>query len=364
MSTANTTATTTTQQLIDQRLDAIDRALLGLLPRNERLGLVAQIEAQVRDAAAANPGFENQLPSAADDENNLDGPHSGSGTGHGPHLFAAHRGGAAQAGKKRSQLAITAGVLGIVAIGLLFLTPITYAIVGTIGDAVNEIALYAILGGHVGAVALAGVAAVALGIVALIRFRKLGDGFTGHAWAITGLCTGALPMFIGGLIALVAGLQLINVQGSYCQPVTEAPVNADGPVAYMPPGPDGMHPAGYPTPYTAMPPAAMTEGATIQNATDDLPRRPSRPRPNSDDEPGRAFVRQAGDEVPAGNPQPLADNPPLEDNPDDEPVERLRPQPAPQPTPQPASSALPPAAGQPSPAEPRPSPEGLQRQYQ
>ena len=41
--------------VINQRLDALDRVLLGLLPRNERLAMVADVEAKVRIAHEANP---------------------------------------------------------------------------------------------------------------------------------------------------------------------------------------------------------------------------------------------------------------------------------------------------------------------
>ena len=54
MSIANTPQTGM-QQLIEQRLDAIDRALVGMLPRQERLAAVAQLEVRMLEFAAANP---------------------------------------------------------------------------------------------------------------------------------------------------------------------------------------------------------------------------------------------------------------------------------------------------------------------
>jgi hypothetical protein len=355
MPAANSSEKSSLEQLIDQRLDAIDRALLGLLPRSNRVALVAQVESMIHELAAANSADLDNPPSGGDSE--IGNPHSGSGTGNASHPalsnpFLPLPGGLTQpAGKERSKLAISAGVLGIVAISLLFLTPVTYAIVATIGEALNEIVLYALLGGHVGAVALSGVAAVALGLVALIRFRKLGSGFTGQAWAITGLCTGALPMFIAGMIALVAGLQLVTVhtvQTSACPPVS-----ADGPVAYMAPGPPGVHPAGYPVPYSAIPPEAVTGPPPAYPGPNHRHPSAGRQTPPIEEEPGRAFVRQVGDENPAA--ESLHEDV-------DELIERSRPQPKsdPQPAPQEESSTLPPAS-QPAPAEPRPSPEGLQR---
>jgi hypothetical protein len=355
MSSANSSEKTSLERLIDQRLDAIDRALLGLLPRSNRVALVAQVESMIHELAAANSADLDNPPSG--DDSQIGGLDSGAGSRNDSHAalsnpFLPLPGGVTQpTGKKRSKLAVSAGVLGIVAISLLILTPITYAIVATIGEALNEIVLYTLLGGHVGAVALSGVAAVALGLVALIRFRKLGTGFTGHAWAIAGLCTGALPMFISGMIALVAGLQLVSA--TYVQTSVCPPVSADGPVAYMPPGPPGVHPAGYPVPYSAIPPEAMPGPAPTYPGPSHGHPSAGRQTPPTDEEPGRAFVRQVGDVTPA-------DGSLHEDV--DELVEHSRrgSKPEPQPAPQEGTSTVPPAS-QPAPAEPRPSPEGLQR---
>lgn len=66
MSATSSSSAGDPQPLIDLRLDAIDRALLGLLPRSERLEMVAQIETRLRELGPALAARDEQL--AADIE--------------------------------------------------------------------------------------------------------------------------------------------------------------------------------------------------------------------------------------------------------------------------------------------------------
>src|SRR5258708_22329645 len=80
MSTANTPPSSSLPQLplpqlIEQRLDAIDQALLGLLPRADRRAAVTHVETQIRDAVAACPAIAANLPTPAQ---GLNPPHSAS----------------------------------------------------------------------------------------------------------------------------------------------------------------------------------------------------------------------------------------------------------------------------------------------
>lgn len=165
------------QNTIDQRLDALDRALLGLLPRSERLefvaGVQARLEAQPAESVAAMQD----------------------GTATACELTTAS---SVSRRRRRSTLALTAGVLGIGALALLFALPVTYLIVAATAEAIGELASYTLLSANVLAVALGGSAAVVLGIVALVRLGRQ-RGQRGHGWAITGLCTGPLPALAGGL---------------------------------------------------------------------------------------------------------------------------------------------------------------------
>jgi len=132
------------QQLIEQRLDAIDQALLGLLPLTQ---------------------------------------------------------------KRRSRLAISAGILGALALALLLAIPVTYIAVEVMGDVLGEFISIGLLGVHSVAVSIGGLAAVGLGIAALVSLRRHKENLVGHGWAIAGLCTGPLPMLLGFAAVLFLVLQ-------------------------------------------------------------------------------------------------------------------------------------------------------------
>src|SRR5262245_12178447 len=100
------------QYLIDQRLDALDQLLLGLLPRNERLATVAQVEKRIREVAAA--GTNSAMECATQPGAALIPPVSGP-------VLAWHAGTA----RKRSRLAVTAGALGVAALVLLIGMPVS-----------------------------------------------------------------------------------------------------------------------------------------------------------------------------------------------------------------------------------------------
>jgi hypothetical protein len=225
MSTAATTPHTAVPQLIEQRLDTLDRALLDLFPRHERLAIVSQVETRIRELAAAN------LPIAET-------------TGLPPYLqlgLTSSCWGAAPK-RKRSRLAITAGALGILAFALLLASPVTYLIVGMMGEVLGEVVAYSLLGAQAIAVSLGGAASVGLGIIALVSLNRHKDQLAGHGWAIAGLCTGSLPMLLGGAAIVVVGLQfgfgqftsttLAPVAGNPVSPAAIAPPEGTGPVAW------------------------------------------------------------------------------------------------------------------------------------
>jgi hypothetical protein len=172
------TANVATQDAVDQRLDALDRALHGLMPWSERTKFVAEMDARIRAGRAAPP--------ASDD------------------LPATRR-----SPVRRSRLALLSGTLGIVALALLLLIPITYVLAEILGEAVGELFAYGLLGANILAVAMGGTAAVALGIAALVRLSRRHSTQVGHGWAITGLCTGPMPMLVGGLATLTVVLPML-----------------------------------------------------------------------------------------------------------------------------------------------------------
>jgi hypothetical protein len=203
MTTANAIPTAA-EQMIHQRLDAIDRALLGWLPRTERLALVSQIEARARDLGAkcAAPDMN-----AAGTANCLElaeaAPSAWGAWSLSSPIFQT-------ACRRRSRMAITAAALGIAALVLLFATPMTYFAAEFLGEFIGEIAAISMLGVHLGLVTLGGMAAVTLGIAALVSIKRRRGALAGHAWAITGLCTGPWPMLGGAVVGLIVGMQLVG----------------------------------------------------------------------------------------------------------------------------------------------------------
>jgi hypothetical protein len=184
----------TTQELIDQRLDALDRALLGLLPRSERLALVLDVEARIQTFLESHPSLPEHSVTAAEELRIAP---------------AAETRRIPQ--RRRSTLAITAGVLGIVALVLLFLAPITLMLIAVLDEALDGMIAESLLAGNIAAVALGGAIAVGLGITALVKLNRSPNRLRGHGWAITGLCTGSLPMLLGGFGILAALLPMVSI---------------------------------------------------------------------------------------------------------------------------------------------------------
>jgi hypothetical protein len=228
--------------VIDQRLDALDRALLGLLPRGERLAMVAGVESRVREACSGDPAAVQRLASPADET---------------PLAEAAASRGQRSSGRRRSTLALTSGVVGIAALVLLFAMPLTYLVVATTAEAIGELTSYLLLSGNVIVVALGGAAAVIMGITALVRLGRR-QGQVGHGWAITGLCTGPLPALVGGLAMIVFVVpmmaELASVGDSPSFVVPTQPVSNENCATC--PAPVYAPAAGMPAPLVAAAPAS------------------------------------------------------------------------------------------------------------
>lgn len=251
MTTTNTTAAT--QELIDDRLDAIDRALLGLLPRSDRQAIVAQVETRLGELAAAGADVQALRETLVEPHTPIETMTIGlpaasslvSPTAQATYHNVRH---ARRPYIKRSWLALSSGIVGMVALVLLFATPITYVMVVSVGQ-LEEVAEL-VLSTHIATVTLGGTLAVALGIAGLVVLNRRAGTLAGHGWAVTGLCTGPLPMFIGGLIALAVGVQLFGSRSVRVAEVSGVPVYATS--------------TSYPTasPYEA-PPAAVSPGPTM-----------------------------------------------------------------------------------------------------
>jgi hypothetical protein len=258
MSTNTTSCSDARQQAIDLRLDAIDRALMGLLPRHERQELVAQLETKIRDTAAAGP-VDAELG-----ESSRERAHQFADTMEPAEFSSAVQPSRSLSRRRflpgrtpRSRLAVASGVLGMVALALLVVLPIVYVMAEMTGD---EMLALSLLGGHVSAATLGGLLAVALGIAALVKLNRREGRLVGHGWAITGLCTGPLPMFVGGLVALVIGAELLG-SFSVTSVYTASTVSPPGPTVVASPygAPTQAVPAsGYATPASFQPSAPPT----------------------------------------------------------------------------------------------------------
>lgn len=256
MSTTDTKSSSSGEHVIEQRLDALDRALLGLLPRSERLAMVAQVESRVRELTSSDPDAQSISATAVE-----------------PDVVVGAVSRRASAGpKRRSRLALSSGILGITALVLLFAMPLTYLIVVTIGEELGEIVAYSLLAIHVLVVAVGGLVALVMGISGLVSLARRKGQMVGHGWAITGLCTAPLPTLIGGLMVLVTGLSLFAVQSISIESST--PVNVvstsssyyPGPATCGPPvaancAPASAAPSGLPLPLCAAPASHCAPGA-------------------------------------------------------------------------------------------------------
>jgi hypothetical protein len=232
--------------------------LLGLLPRSERLEFVASLQARLESQPAESITVAEDVSAVAAEPR-------------------------ASTRRRRSAMALTAGVLGIVALVLLFALPLTYLIVVATGEALGEMVAYALLAANVLIVALGGGAAVVLGIVALARLGRR-RGQLGHGWAITGLCTGPLPALVGGLATIVVVFplmaELADSGNSFPVPSAVGYVSASGdapvavPVQVVANSPYAAAPASpWSSPAPLPPSAPSSDGTapTLSPVTSDAP---------------------------------------------------------------------------------------------
>lgn len=221
------------QKLIDQRLDELDRLLLGLLPREERLAMVTDVEARVKALGGDTTLVE--LPATAS-------------------AASLARTGARPAAR-RSRVALSSGVLGIVSAGCLFLSPILFILASVCAEALGEEFTIALMSLFVFVLVIGGGLAVFLGGASIIRLARSGQTTTGTGWAITGLCTGLLPMLLGVVGLLTIGVQIMP---STHVSVTPGPVYSSGPVPVQYSQPMGLPPIyGQPVEWNAKAPPGV-----------------------------------------------------------------------------------------------------------
>jgi hypothetical protein len=187
------------QILIDSRLDTIDRMLLGRLSRQDRLAIVREVESQIHELIQASETDELTREGVLAVLARLDPPEAylpdeteGDGEPVSMHKTFAARTTQPEL-KGDLKVGRASGILGLAAIVLMLLQPVTYAIAVALH---SELALMVLGGGNL---LLVGVAA-ALGLVLGVVARKSG------AWAIVGIVTSVLAPVLALAILTLAFL--------------------------------------------------------------------------------------------------------------------------------------------------------------
>lgn len=250
--------TSGSMDLLDRRLDALDRALMGLVPRSERIELVAGVEKRFREKQESDPATLETLATSQVEETTES---------------MAAPGGAARemAGgkRRRSRLALTSGILGIVAVSLMLMLPITYVVIATMAEMMGEVLAIALILLNVFSVAGTGALAGFLALAAIVSISRSKKKKRGMGWAITGLCTSPLPVLVG-LLAIVFFVLPITVEYVSQSSPSVPPYVASVPVSQpmlMPPteckdGVCPLPPAMDPTAYASAP--AMSPPMPVQ----------------------------------------------------------------------------------------------------
>ncbi len=203
MSIASTQLPTALQTLIDSRLDTIDRMLLGRVPRQDRVAIVREVESQIfellHEQGSDEPSREDVLAALArldppeaylpDDEDVHEGPS--------PQRRSTLIAGTGSPGRARiSKGARAAGILGIVSLSLLVLSPLFYLFADLLG-ALSVGLAYVFLFGMLGLMFVGAVLSITLGALN----RRSG------AWPMVGIVTGIVTalgaLFLGCLLMMI-----------------------------------------------------------------------------------------------------------------------------------------------------------------
>jgi len=253
---------------LESRLDAIDQLLLGCVPRGERLAIVASLEERLRGTwNGSSGGFDSN-------SRLLDAGSGRAFAGTMPYPLPLHAPRAdllpgtwpnsGPSRLRRSKLALASGILGILGGVLVCGTPIAYGVVAFLAEILDETAAIIALVAYVALILFASAGAIGAGVVALWRLRRRQTEVGGRGWAITGLCTGPIPLGLTCLIALYVGIQVIGTTTFFSAEVTPSPPASSDPIAAVPPQPpalpvsatlpvDGYLPSGKAVPATCAP---------------------------------------------------------------------------------------------------------------
>jgi hypothetical protein len=194
MSVASAQLTDSLQGLIDARLDTIDRMLLGRVPRQDRLAIGREVEAQIHDLLherdTGDLSREDVLavlgrldPPEAYLSDELPDQHQPT-LEHGPRIVPS----SPTARNNRSILARASGILGLSALGMMLLSPLIY-----LGANLLESELILIGGLFLTIIIVLVSGTLAIVLAGVARLRGI--------WAIVGLASGIISLlsaFAGG----------------------------------------------------------------------------------------------------------------------------------------------------------------------
>lgn len=203
MTTATATALSPAlQALIDARLDTIDRLLLGHLPRQDRVNIVSEVEAQIFELLEASAGEEPTRDDVLAVLARLDPPEAylpedavsleRSTAQREPTRSSRNQ----QSPRSEGRAGRVGGILGLVSLSFVLIVPAAY----TVGAMLEswELALLGIL--------LGGSTMFVTGVLGIIF--SLYAGLRG-AWSVTGIVTSGVALMSwmgGGLLMLFSDL--------------------------------------------------------------------------------------------------------------------------------------------------------------
>ncbi len=185
------------QALVDSRLDTIDRLLMGRMPRQDRLAIVREVEAQIFEQLQEREGEDLTREDVLAVLTRLDPPEA---------YLPEEAGDAISVSTRRSlgpravrpvrtgdpRLAKLSGILGLVVTALILLSPAEWMIGALFQSNTLIVTLWV---GTIFLVFVGGILSVTLGIASRM----------GSAWAVAGILTGSFSL----IIALIVGLLLL-----------------------------------------------------------------------------------------------------------------------------------------------------------
>ena len=184
------------QALIDSRLDTIDRILMGRMTRADRLAIVREVESQIHELLGERDPESLEREDVLEVLGRIDPPEAYLPDEMGSEPAPVPRGASVpmrpRASARRSHVGRLGGILGLSALGIVFVMPVAYLVTGLMESL--PLMMIAVFG-----LGLLGLAGGVAGFVLGIRGRHEG------AWPIVGIVAGSVAAaFCGfGMLGLL-----------------------------------------------------------------------------------------------------------------------------------------------------------------